>query len=179
MKQNHFAYPQYHPLMQLLHWFMAAAVIIVLTLGLMETQFFIHKSLAVTVCFLVVLRVFVREKHPAPPLPAAMTSVQVKLAHLGHFLLYFMMFVMPIQGLLMINSSGKAPSFWGLFALPMLVDKNRPLHHFLGEMHELGGYVFLALIILHVLATIQHQFILKDGLLWRMLPKSGAKSAHN
>ena len=157
--------------MQFLHWVMAAGVIIVLTLGLMETQFFIHKSLAVTVAILTVIRVFVRDKHPAPPLPVAMTSIQVKLAHLGHFLLYFMMFVMPIQGLLMINSSGKALSFWGLFDLPVLVDKNKPLRHFLGEVHELGGYVFLALIILHVLATIQHQFILKDGLLSRMLPK--------
>lgn len=170
MNKPHFTYPQYHPLMQFLHWVMAAGIIIVLTLGLMETQFFIHKSLAVTLCILVVVRVFVRGKHPAPPLPAAMTSIQVKLAHLGHFLLYVMMFVMPIQGLLMVNSAGKPLSFWGLFDLPMLVDKNKPLRHFLGEMHELGGYLFLALIILHVLATLQHQFLLKDGLLWRMVP---------
>lgn len=171
MSQTDFTYPQYHPLMQLLHWVMAASVIIVLTLGLMETQFFIHKSLAVTVAILTIVRVFVRDRHPAPPLPAAMTSIQTKLAHLGHFLLYFMMFAMPVQGLLMINSSGKALSFWGLVDIPMLVQKDKALRHLLGEIHELGGYVFLALIILHVLATIQHQFILKDGLLWRVLPK--------
>ena len=39
-----------------------------------------------------------------------------------------------------------------------------------GLLHSLGSNVGMALVILHVLAALKHQFVNRDGLLRRMLP---------
>jgi cytochrome b561 len=39
------------------------------------------------------------------------------------------------------------------------------------DIHEIGSKIAIALTALHVLAALKHQFINRDGTLWRMLPR--------
>jgi len=59
-------------------------------------------------------------------------------------------------------------NYFGLFDLPDLLGKDKVLGHQLKEVHELLANVLIALVGLHVLAALKHQFIDKDGLLSRM-----------
>jgi cytochrome b561 len=168
---------RYGAIHQLLHWGMAGLVIYALYLGLLEQSIGLHKMLGITVLLLVLPRLIWRKANTEPQMPLNMKSAQKKMAQAAHWLLYVMMIVMPLDGWLMSNAAGYPVSVWGLFDMPVLIEKNKEIRHLTGQVHEYGGWILLGLIVLHVLAALQHQFILKDGLMWRMLPCSNKKAA--
>ena len=77
--------------------------------------------------------------------------------------------VQPVLGLLSVWAEGHgvdlAPLPWTLAPLIEL----RGSGHMLGEVHETLGTVFYGVIGLHVLAALWHQFVMRDGLLRRMV----------
>lgn len=127
-----------------------------------------HKWLGITVLFLVIIRLLWRATHPAPKLDLKMPIWQEKVMALTHVALYLLMFAIPLVGWLMSSAKGYTVNYFGLFDLPDLVGKDKALGHQLKEVHELLANVLVALVGLHVLAALKHQFIDKDGLLGRM-----------
>ncbi len=105
-----------------------------------------HVWLGLAVLALVVVRVALRLAVGAPP-PVETHKVQALAAQAVHFLFYFLLFFMPITGILA----------W-YFGLPT------------GGIHELGQPVFIGLIVAHVAATLWHHFVKHDGVIRRMLP---------
>ena len=89
----------------------------------------------------------------------------MKLTHLA---LYLLMLLIPIVGWLMSSAKGYTVNYFGLFELPDLVDKDKALGHQLKEIHEFLANGLMALVGLHILAALKHQFIDKDGLISRM-----------
>lgn len=168
---------QYGFIHQIFHWLMAGLVIYALYLGLIKHDIPLHKMLGISVLLLVLPRLLWRKANTEPQMPISMKTTQKKLAQAAHWLLYVMMIVMPLAGWVMSNSAGYPVSVWGWFDMPVLVEKNKEIRHLAGEVHEWGGWILLGLIVAHVLAALQHQFILKDGLMWRMLPCSSKKAA--
>ena len=49
----------------------------------------LHKNIATTIIFLVVIRIFWRYTHPVPQLPDSMLPMMKTLAHVGHFFTLF------------------------------------------------------------------------------------------
>ena len=127
-----------------------------------------HKWLGVTLFFLVLVRILWRIAHPAPPLKLAMQVWQERAMQLTHLALYLLMLLIPVVGWLMSSAKGYTVNYFGLFELPDLVDKNKPLGHLLKEIHEWMANGLMLLVGLHILAALKHQFIDKDGLLSRM-----------
>ncbi len=172
----------YHPVMQLLHWVMALMIIGMLALGiymdglaLSPTKlelYGLHKSIGVTVLGLAVVRFICRFIFPHPPLPAGLPGWQRLAARLSHTGLYLLIFAMPITGWLMSSGAGFPVSWFGIATLPDLIASNKDAKEWFGELHEILAFALMGLIGVHVLAALQHQFILKDGLLTRMLPFS-------
>ena len=162
---------------QLLHWAMAVLMIYALVLGLLEKDIPLHKMLGISVLLLVLPRFIWRKTNTEPQMPSSMKPMQKKLAHLAHWGLYVLMIAMPLIGWVMSNAAGYPVSVWGWFDMPVIVEKNKEIRHLAGDLHEWGGWAALGLIAVHVLAALQHQFILKDGLMWRMLPCSSKKTA--
>ena len=64
-----------------------------------------HKGGGVLLLLAAVLRLGVRIARHAPPLPDVMPALEKKLAKLGHWGLYVLMFIMPISGWLIVSSS--------------------------------------------------------------------------
>jgi cytochrome b561 len=139
----------------------------------------IHKSLGITILILVAVRLFWRFTNPIPHLPAGMPAYQRWVAHLVHFGLYGVMIGMPLSGWLMSNSAGYPVSFWGFGEVPALSAKDKSLNHLTHDMHEIGGWVIVALVGLHVVGAFYHQFVQKDGLLMRMLPCKASCCPHH
>jgi cytochrome b561 len=50
----------------------------------------------------------------------------------------------------------------------MTIDK--PLFHLPGSLHEILAWALIGLIGLHAMAALMHGFVLRDGVLDRMLP---------
>ena len=132
-----------------------------------------HKWIGVTVFLLALLRVAWLATHRAPPLPAAMSRLQKRLARLTHAALYVLMFALPISGWLMSSAKGVPTVYFGVLPLPDLVAKDKALGERLAEVHELLAFTLAALVLLHLAAALKHQWIDRDGLINRMWPQRG------
>lgn len=130
----------------------------------------LHKSIGITVLFVVFLRLSWRLSNPAPEPAAGVSKWIEKAASASHFLLYAVMFLMPISGYVMSVSGGHEVGWFGVFDLPNLMGKDEGLHEFAEEFHEVMAKAIIALVSIHFTAALWHHFIVKDNVLRRMLP---------
>jgi cytochrome b561 len=88
-----------------------------------------------------------------------------------HVALYALLLAMPLLGWALSNAQGKPVHFLGA-TLPALVGDDEDLADRLQAWHIDAAWVLLALVCLHVAAALFHHFVLRDGVLRRMWPKS-------
>lgn len=161
------------------HWLMALIIIANFALGVtmsdlalspQKLQFISwHKWTGITLLGLVTLR-FLWRAFANRPVLLPSPAWQRRIAKLSHFLMYLLMFAIPISGWLMSSAGGFTVTYLGLFPLPDLVAKDKQLFEQLKEVHEILNFTLLGLVILHVLAVLKHQFIDRDATLARMVP---------
>lgn len=162
-----------------LHWVIVGLLILQVTLGKIADDLPLglerlimmarHKSVGVTILVLAAIRLAWRLFDPPPP-PPPMPAWQRVAARLSHGAFYVLLFALPLTGWLMSSASNYPVSWFGLVQLPDLVAPDEGLEHLLEDVHETLVKVLVVLAIVHVLAALKHQFIDRDGLLWRMLP---------
>ena len=163
-----------------LHWLIALMLLISLSVGLYMTGLKLspeklklyswHKWAGVTIFMLVVLRAIWRLFHTPPPLPAEMPAWQKYTAEATHYLLYALMFAIPLSGWLMSSAKGFQTVYFGVLPLPDLLQKNQELGELLTTVHEYLNYTLIGVAVLHAAAALKHHFIDKDDVLRRMLP---------
>ena len=93
-----------------LHWMMSAMILAMLFIGagmvssLSERPWLIdlHRPLGIAVLLLAVLRLFNRLPNRPPALPPDLPRWQARAARASHWLLYALMFVVPLVGWLML-----------------------------------------------------------------------------
>lgn len=109
-----------------------------------------------------------RLTHPVPQLPE-LPAWQRKAAAATHWAMYLLILVMVLLGWAAANFRG-----WSLklasVNLPNLANKGDSWAHTAGDIHTTLVNVLLALVLLHVLAALYHQFIVRDGVMRRILP---------
>lgn len=162
------------------HWVIALAIIMMLVIGFrmggIENLadkiwvYGIHKSIGITILTLAVLRILWHIYSKKPPYVASLTPVERMAAHFLHFCLYAAMLAMPLSGWIMSSAAGRAVSFFGLFMLPDLVEKNEDLASLMRNVHFYLAWLLIAGIVVHFAAALKHHFITRDATLKRMLP---------
>lgn len=178
----------------ILHWMIALGILTLIAMGLvmdhihLDTMrvfqlYQLHKSIGITVMFLIALRIGWRLTHKAPALPAEMPPLEKKGAHLAHLALYGLQVLLPLSGWAMVSVSvlgiptvlfGTVP--WpDLPVLSTLSDK-APVEAALKVVHHWAAWGLLALTVLHVAAALRHQFVMHDHVLRQMLPSFGRSS---
>ena len=171
----------------LLHWVIGLGILTLIGMGLAMTHlalapmlkfqlYQLHKSIGVTVLLAVLLRILWRLTHRPPPLPA-MPPLEKAAAEGTHRLLYALMLVIPLAGWALVSVSpfnlptvlyGVVP--WPhLPMFPDLADK-APVEAVMKFIHGKLAWALTALILLHAGAALRHHFILRDGVLHRILP---------
>ena len=170
---------RYDGVAQSLHWVMVVLVFSAFGVGLwMVDQPLmqklrivpLHKSIGVTIFLFVLLRLAWRWTHPAPALPGTMPAWEQHAARTAHWLLYALMFAVPVSGWLMSSALGIATVPYGLARLPDLLERDRELGETLKVVHFTLNKSLVALVALHAAAALKHYFIDRDGVLERMLP---------
>lgn len=131
-----------------------------------------HASFGILILLLGLARLLWRFGNPPPALPQTMPRWQVLVSHATHWAFYALMVALPVTGLLAIVPYGAARldvehvTFFKLFPVAFMPN----LGDWTGDAHELLSRVAKALVIVHVMAALKHQFWDKDGLLGRMRP---------
>lgn len=101
--------------------------------------------------------------------PAPASALETWSARLVHLALLLFVVVQPLLGVLMVWAEGQAlPVPFTAWQLPPLVVLGQAWAETLEELHETVGNVFYAVIALHALAALWHQFVRRDGVLRRM-----------
>jgi len=167
----------------LLHWLAALLVFCGLGLGLYMTglafspaklrYYAWHKWIGITVFVVAAARLAWRSAHPPPDLPP-MPAWQRRAARFTHGALYALMIAIPLSGWLYSSASGVQVVYLGWFALPDLVAKDKVLAAVLKLVHQTLNTALATLVVVHVAATLKHQFADRDGLMARMLPGKAA-----
>ena len=171
----------------MLHWLVALGILVLIGLGLAMvhlplgplTQFRLyqlHKSIGITVLLAGLLRILWRIFHHPPPLPA-LPRLEKAAAEGMHTLLYVLMVVLPMTGWALVSVSPfNLPTvLYGLVPWPHLpvlstLEDKAPVEAVMKLVHGKLGWLLLALAVLHAGAGLRHHFVLRDGVLRRMLP---------
>jgi cytochrome b561 len=128
-----------------------------------------HKSLGMLVLLLALVRIAWKVMNKGAPGPIG-NAWQRKAAAAGHGLLYLLILAQPISGWAMSSAANYPVTLFGWFQFPALVGENHDLHETLEGVHEFFFYAMLVVALVHVAAALYHHFVLKDGVLRRMLP---------
>ena len=161
-----------------LHWLIAALVVLAIgfiwSAGLADgplhnTLFFIHRSFGMTIFVVTAFRLTWRTTHAAPPPPDTIPAWQRFAATATHWLLYALLVIMPITGFTASASRGHPVTWFFLFDVPALPE-NKPLAQLAETIHVTLQWAIYGLVTLHAGAALRHHFVIKDGVLRRMLP---------
>lgn len=105
-----------------------------------------HVAIGLAILALVVIRVLVRLGRGAPAAVGEPGSLAVMASDWGHRLIYLLMIAVPLGGV--------STFFLGLDV---------------GDVHALAANVLVVAALGHALMALFHQYVLKDGLLRRMM----------
>jgi len=130
-----------------------------------------HKSLGMLVLLLALARIGWKVMNRGMPGPIG-APWQRKAAAAGHGLLYLLILAQPLSGWVMSSAANYPVTLFGWFQFPALVAENHDLHETLEEVHEVLFFLMVAVAVVHIFAALYHHFLLKDGVLRRMLPFS-------
>jgi cytochrome b561 len=165
-----------------LHWLIVLLLIVQFTAAWtmphigrntpVTTLISVHFTLGIVILAVAVVRLAWRFTHGEPEPEDGVPPWQTTSARIVHWLLYLLLFVLPLLGWINASWRGMPIVMFGR-ELPQLVATRAPGWGWTGDVHSLlANYLLLALVGLHVLAGLYHYFIRRDRVLQRMLPHS-------
>lgn len=158
---------------RLLHWIVAALVLIQIGLGFgadwsdrPHSDYLLdqHVRVGLLLLILVLLRVLWRLGNPPPPLPESIHRWQRRVSGLVHPGLYVLLLLMPITGYVLWAWTGPALDWWGLGNVPILFvgGDDEFWRSVAGYAHEYGAYAISGLVLIHIGAALWHAFVARD-----------------
>jgi cytochrome b561 len=163
-----------------LHWLTAALVLTQFSLALLWDSFgrpthhlmvVAHMSFGIILTVVIVARIVWR-LMPGHRVPSLETGRVALLARGVHYLLYVLLATEALLGFVTRFSEGRPMSFFGLLIPGPFGAGDRATHHMFMGWHEKVGWAIIIVAAGHAAAALYHHFVLKDGVLRRMLPGS-------
>lgn len=144
---------------------------------------FLHVSAGMTVLALTVARVAWRATHRPPAFLPGMRAWERLAAHGVHAALYVAMLAMPVLGWAIVSANPPADAtwparpprppmkIWGVIPMPRIAPlveigrtaaggaRQKALHDAFARWHGAGGWIMVALLLLHVGGALKHQLV--------------------
>jgi cytochrome b561 len=165
-------------LSRLLHWTMAVLVLAMLFIGIgmvstVSARYAmlvsIHKSIGIVILVLVAIRLINRLVNPPPPLPADLPWWQVMAAKASHWVLYLLMFALPLIGWAMLSAAGSPVVVLGGLHLPAILPRDVALFAVLRSAHTALALLLFATFLAHLGAALFHALVRRDEVLPSMV----------
>jgi cytochrome b561 len=170
---------RYGLITKLLHWVIALCVLGMLLVGSLldglagpteGAVYLWHKSLGMTLLFLIIIFMLWSARNIKPRYPQDMPFAQLTLAKAVRYLMYIAVVAMCLSGWIFTTAKGKPPVLWGWFNLPApFVPLSKSLGHIIRQWHTYLAWTIFALVILHLVGALYHHFVRKDNVLQRMM----------
>jgi cytochrome b561 len=169
---------QFTALSRLLHWTMAAMVLTMLCIGVAMVASLadyhvlvsIHRPLGIAILLLVLVRFVNRLLNPPPPFPATMARAERLAATASEWMMYGLMFLLPLVGWGMLSAARYPIVLYGSLRLPFILPHDVMLYAVLRKAHTILAYFFFLMFLAHFGAILFHTLIVRDGILKRMAP---------
>lgn len=155
---------------RVLHWSMALAILAMLFVGigmvasmsLRPVLVSMHRPLGIAILLLVIVRLINRLRHSPPRLPADLPAVQVLAAKGSHWLLYTLMFAMPLIGWAMLSAGGYPVTMFKGFALPPIAPHSATVYALFRTAHTWLALLLFATVLMHLAAALFHAWVRRD-----------------
>ena len=163
-----------------LHWSVALLIIGLLWLGwyMADLSYYDrwsnvsldwHKALGMLALLAGILKISWALGSHAPAPPPSRARWERLSAHAMNLTLFAMMVAIPTTGYVISTSAGDGIAIFGWFVVPALLPESEALRDLAIELHYYFAYGTAALVLVHVMAALKHQFIDSDGTLSRMI----------
>lgn len=165
----------------LLHWSMALLILSQLLIGFYMVDipknptnstrmywFNLHKSLGIFLLVLFFIRIYwLKIKNQQPEIITINYGLQRIKKYLHHFL-YFLMFCIPVSGILGSLYSGYPIRFFNI-NIPVLFKKSEYIKSICSDIHQTTNSLLILMLCIHIAAFIYHQYVKKEPILQRIL----------
>lgn len=169
--------PRYSLAAIILHWAIAALLAFQISVGWALEDlgargfalYQLHKSVGIAILTLTLLRIVIRYWKPRPAkLEGGWQGALASTVHIG---LYAFMLGAPLTGWALVSTAKvKVPTLiFGIIPLPHL-QLPASAHGLAEGGHGLIAWLGIALVLLHVAGALRHHLLMRDGLIWRMIP---------
>ncbi|MCL1089978.1 cytochrome b [Shewanella profunda] len=163
-----------------IHWISALVVIGLFAVGvwMVELTYYsawyktaphLHKSVGILLLAVTIFRLVWRLVNPKPAPEASHKPWEKTAAHLAHFVIYVLLFVIMIAGILISTADGRGIWVFDWFELPGLGLLFENQADIAGDIHQYAAYSLIALVVIHAAGALKHHFIDKDTTLLRMI----------
>ena len=174
---------KYAALTRFLHWVVALMIVTTIPIGVIMLQdglsrsiqdllFILHKNGGVIILMLVLVRIGWRFVAPAPTLPPSTPPWQAAAAKTVQTALYALLLVMAISGYVRVRAGGFPVELLDAIGLPAFVPRSESLADTAQWIHATARFPLVALIVLHVGASVKH-LIARDGVFGHIWPPLG------
>ncbi len=164
--------------MRAIHWASAGLMLLVLVLAWISPEgettegsiVMLHKAFGITLLALTAARLALRNMSRIPPEDTGVPHIEALAARVSLWLLYGILFAMPLSGYLSEAARGRGVDMFGLFTVPALLPASAMLHDAAWTLHSAGQLAVYAVVGLHAAASLYHLVVRRDGVMARMWP---------
>jgi cytochrome b561 len=172
-------------LTKVLHWLIALLFAFQLAAGLVMTRmpptgtaggmtqadwYNWHKSIGLVALVIALARLLNRRIGELPPWAPTLSEGEQRFIIRAEEVMYAAMLLMPASGFIYVMAGGYGVHLFGLWHLPNPIGVRPWLAGVAKWTHILAGWALYLTVFAHIGLVLRHQLVLKDGLLWRMLP---------
>jgi len=163
-----------------LHWVSAITIISLFFLGIWMVDLdydhdwyypapHYHESFGILLALLIIFRLIWRWVNISPTPSITTSTLEKRIAHLTHIIIYLSILIILISGYLIPTSDNRGIEVFTWFTVPSLGELIDQQTDIAGKIHYWLSYGLMGLISIHVLAALKHHFINQDNTLTKML----------
>lgn len=128
-----------------------------------------HFSCGIAILVLMVSRLLLRAKYPAPPIAPKPKALYTGLSHLVHLILYLMFIALPLLGVAAKYYGGREWFAFGI-SMPVAAEGDEDVEMQLRAIHAFIANSSYFVVALHAGAALIHHYFWRDNTLLRMMP---------